>query len=506
MASLLAGITLLFTLAWIATLALRNASAGVRHVIWTCAIAGALLLGPLRWRVPQSVVSPVLPFAATPVLQVEAQTTGAPIPLAIVAVWIWAFGAALVMIRLAISGARLGRIVRNAARSGHAGPVPILASQRVPGPLIAGLFQPVILLPEHASRWNASRRRAVLAHELAHIRRRDPLVLFIAHLATALYWFHPLCWLAAARLRAESERACDDAALRLGLLPSGYATHLLGIARAFNPQPAIPMATTSHLELRVKSILDPFVNRHFAARGTWLAGLLVTAAIMAPLSTLTLHAQQAGFAGAGGAIDGAVVDASGARVPRAEIIASTPDGGNRQTVLSGEDGAFTLRNLPAGRYMLEVRARGFAVFQLQNLEVTDGATLRADARLRLGGISEKIQVVAKGAPNPAASADAGPKPIRVGGNVQAANLIQQVRPVYPPDLQAQGAEGTVFLQAVISKEGIPLSLSVHNADVNPEFANAAMDAVKQWRYRPTLLNGQPIDVITTITVEFRLQQ
>ena len=118
------------------------------------------------------------------------------------------------------------------------------------------------------------------------------MILLAAHLATIVYWFHPLCWLAAARLRIESERACDDAALRIGLLPSGYAGHLLDLARMFNPQPAIPMATTSHLESRVKSILDPFVNRSFAARRTWLAAALITAAVMAPLTVLSLHAQQ----------------------------------------------------------------------------------------------------------------------------------------------------------------------------------------------------------------------
>jgi len=121
---------------------------------------------------------------------------------------------------------------------------------------MTGILRPVILLPEDASNWTPSRRRAVLAHELAHVRRHDPAILLAAHLATIVYWFHPLCWLAAVRLRIESERACDDAALRIGLLPSGYAGHLLDLARMFNPQPAIPTATTSHLESRVKSILD----------------------------------------------------------------------------------------------------------------------------------------------------------------------------------------------------------------------------------------------------------
>lgn len=73
-------------------------------------------------------------------------------------------------------------------------------------------------------------------------------------------------------------------------------------------------------------------------------------------------------------------------------------------------------------------------------------------------------------------------------------------------LQTQGIEGTVLLAAVISKDGAPLSLRPQNTAVNSEFITAAMDAVGQWRFQPTLLNGEPVEILTTITVEFKLQQ
>jgi protein TonB len=95
--------------------------------------------------------------------------------------------------------------------------------------------------------------------------------------------------------------------------------------------------------------------------------------------------------------------------------------------------------------------------------------------------------------------------IRVGGNVQATKLVHQTKPVYPAGAQAAGIEGTVLLKAVISIQGNLLGLVVLNTSVDPELAQAAMDAAKQWQYEPTLLNGVPVEVVTTITVNFRLE-
>jgi protein TonB len=104
------------------------------------------------------------------------------------------------------------------------------------------------------------------------------------------------------------------------------------------------------------------------------------------------------------------------------------------------------------------------------------------------------------------SQDNAPKRVRVGGNVMAVNLITKVTPVYPAEMKAQRLEGTVQLQATISADGVPQSLNVQNADVDRAFVDAAIEAVKQWRYKPVLLNGEPVEVITTITVNFTLSQ
>jgi TonB family protein len=92
--------------------------------------------------------------------------------------------------------------------------------------------------------------------------------------------------------------------------------------------------------------------------------------------------------------------------------------------------------------------------------------------------------------------------VRVGGNVIAANLISQVDPVYPESAKQAGIQGAVVLEAEISKEGTVDNLTVVSG--NPPLTQAAIDAVRQWRYKPTLLNGEAVPVVTTITVNFSL--
>jgi protein TonB len=96
------------------------------------------------------------------------------------------------------------------------------------------------------------------------------------------------------------------------------------------------------------------------------------------------------------------------------------------------------------------------------------------------------------------------KPIRVGGNVTAANLLRQVRPVYPPLAKAARVQGTVKFEAVIAKDGTIQNL--HLVSGPPLLVQAALQAVQQWQYKPTLLNNEPVEVITTIDVNFTLSQ
>jgi TonB family protein len=95
-----------------------------------------------------------------------------------------------------------------------------------------------------------------------------------------------------------------------------------------------------------------------------------------------------------------------------------------------------------------------------------------------------------------------PQRIRVGGNVQRAMLTHQAMPVYPPEAKQAGVSGTVRMSVVIGRDGKVISLTLESGD--PLLAPAAMEAVKQWEYRPTLLNGNPVEVVTTVDVNYTL--
>jgi HEAT repeat protein/beta-lactamase regulating signal transducer with metallopeptidase domain len=158
--------------------------------------------------------------------------------------------------------------------------VPVRVTPRVTVPMALGVFRPVLLLPADANRWSADRRRVVLLHELAHVKRRDCLTQLVGRAACALYWFNPLAWLLASRQLAERERACDDLVLTTGTDAAEYANHLLAIARAFKASrvPAwatVAMARPSQLEGRLLAILDPSRCRlGTSARLSAAAGLL----------------------------------------------------------------------------------------------------------------------------------------------------------------------------------------------------------------------------------------
>lgn len=336
--------TLLLVAAIAATSVLRRASAGTRHLVWVSTLAGILLLPPLSlWTpirlavLPSSLIRVELPrepissvttrfnTAAqhTPAVESRASvtegvrrasaTTNAPIPASALSdnehrlslwtalVLVWGVVCAALVAWLTFGALSVRRIVRTGRSldDDRAWSAPLceiadrldldavprlVESDRIEMPFACGLVQPTVVLPATAEQWSDSRRRAVLFHELAHVKRHDLLGHTVGRLACALYWFHPLVWTAARHLRAESERACDDLVLSCGARASDYADHLLDIVisvrRYGAPATAMPMARRRELEGRVLAILDPAVRRIGPGRLQSL-GLVSTLGILA---------------------------------------------------------------------------------------------------------------------------------------------------------------------------------------------------------------------------------
>jgi protein TonB len=106
---------------------------------------------------------------------------------------------------------------------------------------------------------------------------------------------------------------------------------------------------------------------------------------------------------------------------------------------------------------------------------------------------------------PAAGQPTEPKDIRISPNVAETNLIRKIQPTYPAAAKQARVQGKVDLQVVISVEGIPVDISVMSSP-SDDLSQSALDAVRQWRYRPTLLNGAPVEVVTEVGVNYTLSQ
>jgi TonB family protein len=218
-------------------------------------------------------------------------------------------------------------------------------------------------------------------------------------------------------------------------------------------------------------------------------------AALLPLATCTAMAQ-----GANGRLVGTVQDPSGGRIPGVMVTALNLDTTTKETTRSDAAGEYQFASLPSGPYLMEVDVRGFKHWRGE-LTLVAGASARRDALLEVGGIVEAVTVT--GRPGGAQRGNV-PAPevarVRVGGNVQVARLIRQPRAIYPEDLKEQGVQGVVKIAAILSKTGSLNNLQVTSGD--PRLARAALDAVAQWRYEPTLLNGEPVEVVTQIEVTF----
>ena len=500
MLDLLVKVTCVLVVALAAILCLRRASAALLHLLCLAAILAVLILPAARFTTPVTLNSTLV--VASPVEIVSAAPGQASISARTVLLSMWVVGCLLVLFRLCAGVAKLRSITRRASRASTSlctAHVAVYLSPDISIPLTWGCLRPVILLPQSATGWTPTRLRNAIAHEEAHVDRMDWLAQMLARAACALYWFHPLMWLTSAVLRNYGERACDDRVLSSGVAATEYASDLVEIARLSRRTPPEALAIASRsLEQRLHAVLESRRSRWAPGRGPSAVLLIALAAAVLPLAPLHLAAYPEG-----GKLIGSVRDASGAMIPGVTVGAENLDGNNQEAALTDDVGRFQFTGLPPGRYRITLQSPGFKVFHSGPILV-EGGEAQLDAVLDVGGVFEQVQVV--GQRTHPAEQSAAPARIRIGGNVQATKLLTKVDPVYPARALDAGVEGTVLLQAVIGLDGVPLSLNALSKSSDPDLVTAALDAVRQWRYQPVLLNGVPVEVVTTIAVTFRLKQ
>jgi beta-lactamase regulating signal transducer with metallopeptidase domain len=149
-------------------------------------------------------------------------------------------------------------------------------------PAVHGIIKPVIILPQDAEKWSGNRKRSVILHEMAHIKRFDYLFNSLAYAVNLVFWFNPFVWYAVRRLHNEAERACDDMVISNGVRSTVYAQYLINSARLLLKQKCVSpletaMAKKSSLEGRILSIIDEKKTRKRVSNRITIPSLLVTA-------------------------------------------------------------------------------------------------------------------------------------------------------------------------------------------------------------------------------------
>jgi TonB family protein len=539
----------------------RARSAAFRHWILAVAILCAWATLPLSLVMParlRTTVGPPYAMASpavartTPAVEVNISDTvvaGAPVRDAArdhswpidatgLLAWVWAVGALSSGVMLLIGFARL-RSVASRAHEVHAevwtrtreelqrvcgltSRIRLLQSDHASLLVTWGWQRPTIVLPASAPAWSEERVRLVLAHECAHIARSDWIVQVFAEALRALCWFNPLMWLACRRLRDESERACDDVVLTLGIPAASYAGHLVDLVRRLHTVhrlslPALTMARPSGLEGRIVAMLNSTMNRRPLSRQARVVSSSMLLALA--LSVAALQAQQSFYS-----FGGTVRDPSDRVLADTTLLLINPETSAKYEIKSDAAGRFQFVGLPPASYKLVVSRLGFANLS-ETLSLSGNIT--RDIRLKVGDLQETITITDRSvAPSPAdplvqqrraaaqrkfeelsarakAQCAAGADTV-VGGSILPPAKLVDVRPIYPEHLKAAKVGGVVTMDAVIGTDGLVKDIdNVHGPD--PALEQAAADAVRQWQFSATLLNCQAIDVNMHVTTNFRVE-
>ena len=419
-------------------------------------------------------------------------------------------------------------------------------------PVTFGVRRPVVLLPEILRTQSQDIQRAVIGHELLHVQRRDWAWLIVEEIAVCFFWFHPAAWWLASRIQLAREEVVDELAILLTGRRKAYMEALLAFADTTSVLPTAAFARRRHLFRRIALVSkeDVMSSRQIVTSCAAMA-LIVCAGSWYAVSAFPLHAtsqsgseRQAGpgplersakavtpenpiprrihyeapvlpntVEATGGTLVVKLTLDSVGRVAEARVIDSAIKGpgfdvsfsGDRvgdqvQASLRGETGL----NILTVREALNTFTDAALVSVRQwRYDPPAEAPLTFDVPVRIGKAPEIMAFKAAGPAPKDTIVRSDDTALRVGGNIKAPTKIRDVRPAYPPIARAANVTGVVILEVRIGPDG-----HVEDAHVLrsiPLLDEAALDAVKQWEFTPTLMNGQAVPIIMIVTVNFTTQ-
>jgi TonB family protein len=351
-------------------------------------------------------------------------------------------------------------------RLGVARAVRLMHSALVQAPTVIGWLRPVVLVPASClTGLSTMQIEAILAHELAHIRRHDYLVSVMQSVIETLLFYHPAVWWVSRQVRRERECCCDEMAVAVGgdRLAYARALSLLEERRSFYPEMALG-ANGGVLKMRIKRLLG---CKEDAAVSQFAAFMVLALIVIAAGSYVVTAAR---------AESGAVSHAARVASPM-ELEPAAP-----------------LNTLIAAPAVREYRLK--EPILMAQAEAPAAAPVTSPAQAAPTPPPPPIEPTV---PPPAVPAAPG-GPVRVSAGTVAGMSLLKVDPVYPAEAKAKHVQGAVILHAIISKTGTVETLTVISGP--EELRKSAMDAVSKWTYKTYLLNGQPVEVETSITVNY----
>jgi bla regulator protein blaR1 len=293
-------------LAWPIAFALRRNSARIRYWVWLVASlkfllpfsllisAGELLRLTIPAPAPRPALTAVVERVAEPASAQEDPVPHAPSftsctnDLFIPIFAVWACGSLIFILRFWRTWNRINATVRGASPIAIAAAnVPVLLTNSLLEPGVFGIFHPVLLLPESVlNRLSPAQIKAIVAHEMCHVRQRDNLTYAMHMVVEAVFWFHPLVWWIGAHLIDERERACDEAALEGGNDAEDYAAGILGVCKLYAASPLACASGISGSDLRerIVRIMAGSVSKQLDFSRKLLIATAIFSAIAAPVA------------------------------------------------------------------------------------------------------------------------------------------------------------------------------------------------------------------------------